>query len=295
MNDTFNTKTETLEFHEIAEIFPLMEQEDIERLAQDIKLHGQREAIKLFEGKILDGRSRYKACILAGKEPIVENLSTDDPLKYVISCNVHRRHMNETQRAWVAANICDTQICVQHDAAKMMNVSLRSVSSAIAAKSKAIPELREAIQQGKISISMASRIADFDDDTQRELMALNKKDRLKVIKEKNLTEPDGTIRKCKVGADFTEDQVKMIDNAIKRLGYKNRSDLIQAIVVEHCKNSLPPKKNEWSKMKGFPKRFVKDHYNDKDTIVRKSGWSRQEEDEAREWDNRPGRFVGVRI
>src|ERR1041385_5743384 len=94
-----------LEFHPIASLFPMMDDDELAELADDIRDQGQREPIILHEGKILDGRNRYLACERAAVEPIVENFSGDDPLAFVVSLNLIRRHLSESQRAMVAAKI----------------------------------------------------------------------------------------------------------------------------------------------------------------------------------------------
>jgi len=49
------------EFHELANVFPMLQQTELESLAADIRANGQRHAITLYQGKILDGRNRYAA------------------------------------------------------------------------------------------------------------------------------------------------------------------------------------------------------------------------------------------
>lgn len=79
-------------------------------LVEDIKANGLNHPIILFEGKILDGRNREKACRAAGVEPrYVEferaEKKTSDPLTFVVSENLHRRHLTATQVVWSVAKI----------------------------------------------------------------------------------------------------------------------------------------------------------------------------------------------
>ena len=96
-----------MEFHEVASIFPLMSDEEIQRLADDIKEHGLREAIWLHpDGRIVDGRNRWLACEKAGVQPSFRNWNGEGSLiAFVVSLNLHRRHLDESQRAMVGARI----------------------------------------------------------------------------------------------------------------------------------------------------------------------------------------------
>lgn len=90
-----------MEFHEFAAVFPLMDEGDLQALAEDIRQRGQQEQIIRFEGKILDGRNRYTACQLAGVQPSIWDFkgSREEALQYVWSQNFHRRHLTSSQRA----------------------------------------------------------------------------------------------------------------------------------------------------------------------------------------------------
>ena len=81
-----------MEAHPMAEAYPLMDGEAFEALKADVAAHGQRNPIWLYEGKILDGRNRYRACVELGIEPRCEEYVGDDPGGFVESQNDLRRH-----------------------------------------------------------------------------------------------------------------------------------------------------------------------------------------------------------
>jgi ParB-like chromosome segregation protein Spo0J len=100
-----------LEDHPLAALFPLMEEADLEALAEDIREHGLRGPITLYEGKILDGRNRYRACKLAGIAPKTRIFAEGkDALAFSLAANLHRRHLTASQRAIVAAKIAQLPI-----------------------------------------------------------------------------------------------------------------------------------------------------------------------------------------
>ena len=88
-----------MEFHEAANTFPLMTDGEFAALVDSIEANGQRQKIRLFEGKILDGRNRYNACMKLGKEPLYEEWIGTDPFAYVWDINAERRHLEAHQKA----------------------------------------------------------------------------------------------------------------------------------------------------------------------------------------------------
>src|SRR5262249_13714148 len=81
-----------------------------------IRANGLRESIKLYQGKVLDGRNRYLACLAIGGEPRGHNaivwLADEtgfDPVAYVISANIHRRHLTAEQKRELIAKLIKAQ------------------------------------------------------------------------------------------------------------------------------------------------------------------------------------------
>src|SRR4051812_12976745 len=97
----------TLEAHEVAAIFPLMAGEQYEAFKADVAANGLREPIWLFDGKVVDGRNRLRACLDTGTEPRFREWGGDEDglLEFVLSSNLHRRHLDASQRAMIGVRI----------------------------------------------------------------------------------------------------------------------------------------------------------------------------------------------
>jgi phage N-6-adenine-methyltransferase len=158
------------EAHPAANLFPLLQGEELAALVADVKEHGLRVPIVLHEGKILDGRNRYAACRLSGVAPRFEGLAGGDPWTYVISANIHRRHLTESQRAMLVSRVRETANLRFDEAAKLANVSERSVESAAAVRRSGVPELVEAIDKGAVRLGAAVEVAKLEPEEQRALV-----------------------------------------------------------------------------------------------------------------------------
>lgn len=97
--------SDRLTFHEYADIFPMLSLEELDTLAADIAANGLLEPITLYEGKVLDGRNRYVACLNVAVDPRLTQYTGDDPLGFVLSKNLHRRQLTSSQRAVVALEV----------------------------------------------------------------------------------------------------------------------------------------------------------------------------------------------
>jgi len=96
-----------MNFNPVAEIFPLIEGADFDRLVEDIRANGLLESLWLHpdDGSIIDGRNRYRACVKAGITPTTRVWNGEGSLvEFVLSLNLHRRQLTASQRACVAAD-----------------------------------------------------------------------------------------------------------------------------------------------------------------------------------------------
>jgi N6-adenosine-specific RNA methylase IME4 len=97
-----------MEAHEASSLFPLMANGEYRALVDDIRVNGLREPIVIADGKVLDGRNRLRACEELGIEPRTRTFSrtVDGSLvDYVVSLNLHRRHLTPSQAAAVAFSL----------------------------------------------------------------------------------------------------------------------------------------------------------------------------------------------
>jgi hypothetical protein len=171
-----------MEFHELANLFPLMEGKAFQELTDDIRTNGLMEPITRHEGKILDGRNRYRACIEAGVKPRFIEFDGSVPLaNFIVSLNLHRRHLDASQRAMVAARLATMGrgrpenrpkdlFISQPEAASLLNVGESSVKRANAVMRTGTDELVEAVKKGDIPVTRAARIAKLPPAEQRKAL-----------------------------------------------------------------------------------------------------------------------------
>ena len=163
-----------MKFHPLADLFPLMEGTEFDELAASIKAHGLRDAITLLDGTILDGRNRFRACEKAGVEARFEQFTGHDPHAFVADKNLHRRNLNETQRALIAGKMANltkggdrrsdqfkTEISglniSNKKAAELLNVSEDMVGFAKTVLKHGTAEEIKAIERGDAAVSTVAK------------------------------------------------------------------------------------------------------------------------------------------
>lgn len=95
----------SIPFHPVSEVFPLLEGEAFEAFKADIAENGLREQLWTWQGAIIDGRNRLRACIALGIKPATREWDGKGSLvRFVLSLNLHRRHLSPSQGGMAATN-----------------------------------------------------------------------------------------------------------------------------------------------------------------------------------------------
>jgi len=188
--------------HPAAAMFPLMDEQRLDELAADIRENELQQPIVRYKGQVIDGRNRLIGCFRAGVEPTFTEWSgTGSLIQWIISVNLHRRHLSDTQRALISAKIAQElavegrQRSIQNlrnaapapdnldpgprnqggssaeKAAKLMSVSKDATSKATKVMRKGTEGLAAAVSNGKVSLDAASLISELPREKQDELLS----------------------------------------------------------------------------------------------------------------------------
>lgn len=188
-----------MKFRPEAEVWPLMSDDQLKALAEDIDRRGQLNPIYLYEGDILDGRNRWLAITryCTKTKPKFDEAITDSPIGFVVSLNEKRRHLNDSQRAWAAAkalpfykaeakkrqgqrtDLLPTSASIEAevkseprrataDAAGAFDTSDGAVQRALRVRAKGSKKLKDTVEAGQLSLSKAEEIVKHYPDKRRQ-------------------------------------------------------------------------------------------------------------------------------
>jgi hypothetical protein len=183
-----------LQAHPLADLLPMIRSEaEFGELVEDIRTKGLLSPIVLFQGMILDGRNRYKAC----SQLIEQGAFEWDPkfhirhfhgdeveaVAYVESLNVMRRHLSSSQRAVVAAKLATLRhggstteregAVTAAMAAKALNVSENSVKTAKKVRRTVAPAILAMVERGEITLNTAESVAELSPRRQARLVTVD--------------------------------------------------------------------------------------------------------------------------
>jgi len=184
-----------------------MTDEEANALLDDIRENGQKYAIELYDGKVLDGRNRYVQCLKLGIECDTVDVTADidDPVKHVLSANLHRRHLTASQKSIIAGKADKLLERLKDDALKRMKegggdkksqmareksgtvklpdpikgetreqlgkiigISGSMVDRGLKVVEKGTPELVKAVEEGRMSVTNAAKLTEEDAETQKQ-------------------------------------------------------------------------------------------------------------------------------
>lgn len=162
--------------HSLARLFPPMSGSQFALFKADIQSNGQKEPIVLYDDMILDGCNRHRACVELGLEPKFTDFAGEDPFSFVMSSNLARRHLNESQRAMVGARIAnmhagdnqhagpaDRRDLSQSEAAIQVNTSERMVSRAKKVMREGNDRLNDIVDAAIIPLDGALKLINAED------------------------------------------------------------------------------------------------------------------------------------
>lgn len=249
------TKTKV---HPVAEFFPMMSPEEYEGLKEDIKANGQQEPVCYWRNELIDGRNRLQACQELGIKVEWWELSHDaDPIPFIFSKNLHRRHLSTGQRAMLAAKLAnlshgsnqhkslgksgkeETPIGVSIEtAAKHASVSPQSVTRArqvIADGSKAV---RTAVDQGKLKVSTAAELATSGATKPEQTQAIKGgKEAIKVVLKKPAKKEKAPLSKeeqIKAEHKKARSYAEHLQRAIDDLNRIKRNTVVHPELIKLC-------------------------------------------------------------
>lgn len=211
---------QTLELHPLCTLFPRMGGTQFSSLRDDIKANGLQEDIILLDGMVLDGGNRYRACIDACVEPKFRSYNGNDPVQYVLTKNLLRRHLTAGQRSIIVALVANWNQAQTHGGSRKDNQKATLPLEAVAARAtrsescqrtqkdadkvaREAPALASKVAAGEISLPQAIRqvrpTANKAKPTEAEkLRAENAhlRDRIDELE-------DSTQEACSIAADLT--------------------------------------------------------------------------------------------
>ena len=241
--------------HPAAKLFPLLPHDELDAFVADIAARGQLKPIILDQdGFIVDGRNRWLAIMLLGREPITEMREFTDAsaATFVISSNIRRRHLTTSERAMLAARLRELAgepgnfPVTQEEAAKAVGVDVRSVRDAETIL-RDQPELAAHVESKSLTVHGAKALNEVSPETREEALAkLNVGDRAgnkKIVRGARAAEAkkvsQATVTLPAVHAStFEELEVNYPRNLETHPVDRNQAELFRALFIK-AMNRLP--------------------------------------------------------
>jgi hypothetical protein len=222
------------EVHPAADVFPMLDDAALRELADDIRENGLRDSITriwvdagagngTLKPQILDGRNRFRACEIANVLPQFVDYEGADPVAFVVSKNLRRRHLSPSQKAMAAADLAqlangtnqharregssrDEPSFTREEAAELLDVSPASIDRAQVVKKHGVPELADAVRAGAVPVKVAADLARHPEEEQREILRKVESGEARNVRDA-MDEPRPKARAPKMEPDTIDDDV----------------------------------------------------------------------------------------
>lgn len=202
-----------MELHPLCTFFPRMSDEEFNLLKDSLQTNGQTHPIYTLDGMILDGGNRYRALCELGIEPMIVEYQGPNPTQFILSSNLHRRHLTQGQSAAIVS-ASQSWLSSQPDALTLQNIALDT--AAARAKQSGVGQKTQQLADKLVKEAPADLIQEVID---------GKKSLNKAIKE--ITPPKPVVPKAPIEAGEDSEPAEEID------------DLEEIVSTPHYTHSTP--------------------------------------------------------
>jgi len=155
--------------HPAAKLIPIASDEEFQTMCADVAANGFLHSVRIDRNNLLlDGGTRLQVGWALQLDPPIERINPPDVLSYVLSENIIRRHLSESQRGMIAASVATRPPRASRDActiptglqaAEMFNIGTSTVDRAKVVRRNGVPELIQAVESGEIGLLPAEGTA----------------------------------------------------------------------------------------------------------------------------------------
>lgn len=181
-----------LPLHKLCELLPDIKGKQFDEMVEDICDRGQVDPIDVFCGEVIDGKNRQRACAAAGVAPqYVEwtpppECESEQEVQlaiadFVYSRNFLRRHQSDTDRAMFAAALRKNAQTSLSEVSRQLNVSERLVGHATKVLRDGDESLVQAVRDGQVAVSDASRVSSLPKSKQSEAVEAVKEGKARTV------------------------------------------------------------------------------------------------------------------
>lgn len=170
------------ERHPLSAVYENLTQEVFEDLVEGLRIHQSidLQPIIRYEGKILDGWQRYKACLAAKLQPVFKDYRGKDPVDYVLRVNNARRHLSPEKLALTA------EIMYQKYGGKPKSAAKQAHDLGVSKST--VDRARKVVHEGSSALQAAALAQDIALKEAAEIARQPKKEQPKAIR-KAVREP----------------------------------------------------------------------------------------------------------